>query len=74
MDREQVERNIEAELKKSKNRVVNRNALQALFGVYADPVGALGKVFLGRQDSLNAERARIAQDVILTLLCKIDDA
>jgi hypothetical protein len=73
MEREQVERKIEAELKKSKNRVVNRNALQALFGAYADPVSALGKIFLGRQDALDAERARIAQDIVLALLCKIDD-
>ena len=74
MEREQVERKIEEEFKKSRNRVVNRNALQALFGAMADPVGALGEIFLGRQDALDAERARITQNIILALLCRIDDA
>jgi hypothetical protein len=32
MEREQVEREIEAEFKKSRNRVVNRNARVPLFG------------------------------------------
>lgn len=53
---------------------MNRNAIGALFGVFADPVGALGQVFLGRGDAVDHEKQRIAQDVILELLCKIDES
>lgn len=74
MDRQAVEEAIVATLQTRRNKVVNRNALQALFGAVMDPVNSLGKVFLGRQDALDTERARIAQDIMLDLLCKMDDA
>ena len=64
---------IEARLKDRKKSVLNRNAIGALFGAFSDPVGALGKVFLGRDDAIDREKQRIAQDIILELLCKIDE-
>jgi hypothetical protein len=74
MNKSDVEAAIEARLSERKKSVLNRNAIGALFGAFADPVGALGQVFLGRGDAIDQEKQRIAQDVILELLCKIDDS
>jgi hypothetical protein len=74
MDKNEVEKAIEARLSERKKKVLNRNAIGALFGAFSDPVGALGQVFLGRGDEIDNEKQRIAQDVILELLCKIDDS
>jgi hypothetical protein len=74
VNRQDVERAIEEQLASRSKKVLNRNAMSALFGACADPVGALGKVFLGRSDAIEAERQRIAQGLILDLLCNIDAA
>lgn len=74
MNKSQVEAAIEARLSERRKSVLNRNAIGALFGAFADPVGALGQIFLGRGDAIDHERQRIAQDVILELLCKIDES
>lgn len=74
MNRQDIERAIDEQLASRSTKILNRNAIAALFGAYADPVGALGKIFLGRGDAIEAERQRIAQSVIIDLLCKIDAA
>lgn len=74
MSLEDVQKEIEQQLKKTESRVLNRNAFSALFGAFTDPAGALGKIFLGRSDALDQEKQRIAQEIILKMLCKIDDA
>jgi hypothetical protein len=74
MNKEDVEAAIAAQLQERKKAVLNRNAVRALFSTFSDPIAALGQVFVGRSDALDQERQRIAQDVILDLLCKIDDA
>lgn len=73
-NKDEIIQSIQAALDARSRRVVNRNAVEALFGAVADPVGALGRIFLGRDSALGAERQRITQDVILDLLCKIDDS
>jgi len=73
-DRAGIERAIEARLAARKKSVVNRNAMSALFGAFSDPVGALGKIFLGREDALDAEKQKIVQELTLDLLCKFDEA
>jgi hypothetical protein len=74
MNKDEVEAAIAAQLNDRKKAVLNRNAISALFGAFADPIGALGQVFVGRGEAVDQEKQRIAQDVILELLCKIDDA
>lgn len=74
MNRVDVEQEIARALQARKGAVLNRNALNALFGAFSDPVGALGKIFLGRADAVDAEKARIEQGYILDLLCTIDEA
>ena len=74
MSREDVEAAIAARLQERKKAVLNRNAMNALFGAFSDPVAALGHIFMGRSDALDQEKQRITQDVIVDLLCKIDDA
>lgn len=74
MDKKTVESAIEEQLANRKKKVLNRNAIGALFGAFSDPVGALGKIFVGRDDAIDAEKQRITQDVMLELLCKIDEA
>lgn len=74
MTRQEIEKAIESELAARRKQVLNRNAVTALFGAFTDPVGALGKIFLGRDDALETERQRIEQGVVIELLCKIDAA
>lgn len=74
MNRKEAEDAIERKLVERKKRVVNRNALDALFHALPNPIGSLGKIFLGRKDALEAEKLRIQQDIILDLLCRIEDA
>ncbi len=74
MDRHIVENAIDEQLKSRKKKVLNRNAISALFGAFSDPLGALGKIFVGRDDAIDEEKQKIIQDVILEMLCKIDDA
>ncbi len=74
MNREEVERVIQSQLKERAKRVVNRNALDALLSALGgNALTALGKLFLGRQDALAAEKLRIQQDLVLDLLCRIDE-
>ena len=74
MNKQAIEEAISEQLVLRKKNVLNRNAISALFGAFSDPIGAIGKVFVGRDDAINAEKQRIAQDVMIELLCKIDDA
>jgi hypothetical protein len=71
---EQIEAAIEAALAQRKKSVLNRNALRALFVAFGNQGEALGQVFLGREDALEAERHRLQQERILELLVKIDAA
>ena len=43
MDKNEVEKAIEARMSERKKKVLNRNAIGALFGAFSDPVGALGQ-------------------------------
>jgi len=74
MDREEVEEAILEKLEKRKSTVLNRNALKALFACFSNPLGSLGQLFIGRVEAVDAERVRIEQEIILDLLCRIDDA
>lgn len=74
MGQDEIVARIDDELHASNRKIVNRNALAALFGATTDPIGSLGKIFLGRKDAVELERSRIKQDIILELLCKMDDA
>jgi len=72
MDKEQVEQVIQDKLREREKQVVNRNALVALLS--ALQLDALGKIFLGRKDALETEKLHIQQEIVLDLLCKIDNA
>lgn len=75
MNREQVERVIENRLAGREKQVLNRNAFGALFiALGGNAPAALGKLFLGRDDALAAEKLRIQQELVLDLLCQIDEA
>jgi len=74
MSENEIRREIEAELDKRKKRVVNENAINALFAVFPGPVQALGKVIFGRNQAIQRERRDITIERILTLLSRIDGA
>jgi len=74
MNREQIEQEVTRRLEQQGKGIHNRNAMKALFQCFRDPVGALGTIFLGSSDALAAARSQIQQDIILTLLCRIDEA
>ena len=78
----EVTQAIESRLDGQKRKILNRNAFNALIGAVGgvfggDPgpaIEGLRKIFLGREEALDAERKKIAQRAILQLVCKIDDA
>jgi hypothetical protein len=74
MNKEELETTIASALEQRRKKLVNRNAIRALFGALDDPLGALGQVFFGRADVIEDERRKLQQDTILDLVCKIDDA
>jgi hypothetical protein len=74
MGRKEIEEEIAKQLHSRKGRVLNRNAIDALFLSVSNPVEALGKVFLGREVALEAEQHRIQQEIILDILCKIEES
>lgn len=62
---------IERKLEERKPSVYNRNAVTALFAACSNPVEALGKVFLGREDAVEAEKTKLQQEAILAMVIKI---
>jgi len=74
MNKQTIEQHIYAQLEVMKKSILNRNAVSALFGAFKDPIGALGKIFIGRGDAVEAAKQKIAQNLMLELLCKIDEA
>lgn len=74
MKEEDTRREIEIELTKQNKRVVNKNAIDALFLVFPGPIQALGKIFLGHGEAIEKEKQRITIETILQLLLKIDAA
>ncbi|WP_144432738.1 hypothetical protein, partial [Pseudomonas savastanoi] len=77
MDQQQLEQRIEDEVQARAPRVLNKNALNALFGAFGGPgaaIASLGKIFFGREDALDKERQRIERQSVIELLCMIDDA
>lgn len=74
MNRQELEQKILSELEGRRNKALNRNAINALFGAFTDPIGALGKVFLGRGDAVDAEKQKIEREIILETLCSVDSA
>jgi len=73
MDRKQVEDKIQATLKERRGKVVARHTISALFGAVADPVGTIGKLFFGAKDAIDQDKHQVEQEIILDLLCKMDD-
>jgi len=74
MDDTDIRKAIQSELEKRNTGVLNQNAINALFEALPSPIKALGKVFVGRNEAIEAEKHKIAQDIILDLLVGIDRA
>ena len=73
MDTDDLEKAIAAKLEERKLRVLNKNAIGALFGMFPK-IDALRKIFVGRGDALAAEEVKIKQDIMLEMVCRIDAA
>lgn len=74
MERDELAKNIAAELATVKNRALNMNALNALINAFeGNPLTALVKLFTGRAGAVDAEEHKIERARILDLLCAIDD-
>jgi hypothetical protein len=72
--RQELQKVIEADLAKVKNKALNINAFNALLeALGGNPITALGKIFLGRDNAVDAERHRIERQKVLDLLCAIDE-
>ncbi len=72
MNKDDIRREIESELSKQNKRVVNKNAIDALFSAFPGPIQALGKVLFGHGEAIEKEKQRITIETILQLLLKID--
>ena len=74
IEKDQVVEAIKSELKMREKSVLNKNAFEALFSAFSNPIVGLSKIFIGRSAALSKEEQRITQDHILDLLCEIDVA
>lgn len=74
MTRDDVQAEIERKFELSKDAVLNKNAISALFGIVGDPVGSLGQLFLGRSDALDEEKRNLGQEMVLDLICDISES
>ena len=74
MKEEDIRREIETELTKQNKRIVNKNAIDALFLAFPGPIQALRKVLFVRGEAIEKEKQRITIETILQLLLKIDNA
>lgn len=74
MNEENIRKKIEAELSKREKKVVNKNAIDALFSAFPRQIEALRKVLSGRKEALEEEKQKITMEAILQLLIRIDDA
>jgi hypothetical protein len=74
VDHENATRKIEEECAKRGKKIANRNAFQALLGLCGKAGELVDKLIFGKQDALDAERARVQMDFIIELLCSFDEA
>lgn len=75
MDRDELRAVIEKDVQQVRNKTLNNNAFEALLvALGGNPVEALGKIFLGRDDAVDAARHQIERECVLNLLCDIDEA
>lgn len=65
---------IERKLEERKPGVYNKNAVSAFLTAFSNPVEALGKIFIGRAEAVEAERNRLQQEAILDVVIKISSA
>lgn len=73
MNKEELERKIQDEVKRRRGKVVALNAIKALINILPNPVGTIGSLFFGAKEAVDQEKHKIEQDIILDLLCKIDE-
>jgi hypothetical protein len=71
MFKSEVEAAIEARLRERRKSILNRNAIDALFGTFSDPVGALGQVFIGRGEAIDFEKLWWSHFIQRTLMSKV---
>lgn len=74
MEKNEIENKINSILMERRSKVVAHHAIKALLGIFTDPVGSLGKLFIEKKNAMEEEKHKIEQDIILDLLCKIDSA
>ena len=71
--KEELVKRIEDEIKQRRGRVVTLNTIRALLGITTDPIGTIGNLFFGAKEAVDRDKHQIEQDIIIDLLCKIDD-
>jgi len=73
MDKRELENRIQNLVKQRRGKVVALHTIKAMFGIFPNPVGTLGSLFFGVKEAIDQEKHQIEQDIILDLLCKIDE-
>ena len=71
MNEDECKARIENEAKKRSRSIRNKNAFDALFGIFP-PAHALWKIFSGAKDAIETEKGRITLDAIIEYLQVID--
>ena len=75
MEKTDLEKIIHSRLQERGKKALNKNALNALFSCLSShPLESLSKLFLLRKDVVENEKHKVQQDIILDLLCDIDNA
>lgn len=74
MDKSELKKKIDELMKERRGRVLDGNAFEALLSGLMNPLEGLYKLFVDRDKAIDDERQKIEQDLILELICKIEDS
>lgn len=57
-----------------KKRVIGKNIVSAALSLFTNPADAVEKLFFGVEAETSDEKLKLQQDLILELVCQIDDS
>ncbi len=74
MKTEEVEKKIQKILEGRRGKIVGKNVLKAALSFFTNPGRSVEKLTLGVDSDTSNEKLKIEQELMLDLICKIDDA
>jgi len=74
MNKDQAIEKVSKLLAERKNKVIGKNIVSAALSLFSNPADAVEKLFFGVEAETSDEKLKLQQDLILELVCQIDDS